>query len=250
LNLRGSLFSDFYVERVFAMKCSHFFQLVLACMAVLVATAGQVQAAVFENFKGTNAFGYSEETRSADLTFGTVLNSTTTTTINQMEFRWRPNVDMDVTFYIWHSSLGGSFGSVDWTPIGNNVLFSQTKSFSAVAGPVDYYLVTDPFSFTFLPNHRYDIGIQGSTGDLTGSWDFKGGFFDINTIEGGFESINLNANIFGGQSDVGYAGVDPHVRLSTVPEPTSLAVFGIGACFAGVGATRRRRREKHHQATA
>jgi hypothetical protein len=129
-----------------------------------------------------------------------------------------------------------------------NVLFSQTKSFSAVAGPVDYYLVTDPFSFTFLPNHRYDIGIQGSTGDLTGSWDFKGGF--INTIEGGFESINLNANIFGGQSDFGYAGVDPHVRLSTVPEPTSLAVFGIGACFAGVGATRRRRREKHHQATA
>jgi hypothetical protein len=37
--------------------------------------------------------------------------------------------------------------------------------------------------------------------------------------------------------------------LSTVPEPTSLAIFGIGACVAGLGAARRLRREKQKVAT-
>ncbi len=37
---------------------------------------------------------------------------------------------------------------------------------------------------------------------------------------------------------------------STVPEPSSLAVFGIGACVAGLGAARRRRREKQQAAAA
>jgi hypothetical protein len=32
--------------------------------------------------------------------------------------------------------------------------------------------------------------------------------------------------------------------VAAVPEPSSLAVFGIGACAAGLGAARRRRREK------
>ncbi len=38
--------------------------------------------------------------------------------------------------------------------------------------------------------------------------------------------------------------------IAAVPEPTSLAVFGLGACIAGIGSARRRRREKHHEATA
>ncbi|MFN7681135.1 MAG: PEP-CTERM sorting domain-containing protein, partial [Planctomyces sp.] len=35
-----------------------------------------------------------------------------------------------------------------------------------------------------------------------------------------------------------------------VPEPSSLALFGIGACIAGFGAARRLRREKQQEATA
>ena len=43
-----------------------------------------------------------------------------------------------------------------------------------------------------------------------------------------------------------------NVRFSAaaVPEPASLAVFGIGACIAGFGAARRRRSEEHQAATA
>lgn len=37
---------------------------------------------------------------------------------------------------------------------------------------------------------------------------------------------------------------------ATVPEPTSLAIFGIGACVAGIGAGRRRRHETQQEAAA
>ena len=37
--------------------------------------------------------------------------------------------------------------------------------------------------------------------------------------------------------------------VSAVPEPTSLALFGIGAVVAGVGAARRQRRDKKLAAT-
>jgi len=38
--------------------------------------------------------------------------------------------------------------------------------------------------------------------------------------------------------------------VASVPEPSSLALFGIGGCVACVGAARRRRREKNQEATA
>jgi PEP-CTERM motif len=215
------------------------FTIVLVASSVVASMPSTASAVpIFNNFKGTGATNYVEETRNASFTFGTVLNSTATTSIDQMEFRWRPNNDMDVTFLIFDSQLGGLFGTVDWTPIGNNLLFSQTKHFSASGGPVDFDLVTDPFTFTFQPNHRYDIGILGSAGTLTGSWDIQNGTGNINTVQGGFESINRNANLTPTRSGEGYAGVDPHIILSTVnqvPEPASLVLLGIGIVALGIG---------------
>jgi hypothetical protein len=40
------------------------------------------------------------------------------------------------------------------------------------------------------------------------------------------------------------------VFATTVPEPSSLAIFGIGAYVAGIGAARRRRREMLQETTA
>jgi hypothetical protein len=42
----------------------------------------------------------------------------------------------------------------------------------------------------------------------------------------------------------------PSIGSTAVPEPSSLALFGIGACVAGIGACRRRRREKQQQPMA
>jgi hypothetical protein len=219
----------------------------LAVAFLLAGIAGHAHAdVIFDNFKGVEAENYVEETRNGNVTFGTVLNSVAVTTITGIQFRWRPNMDMDVTFLIFDSELAGNFGSVNWVPIGNNLLFSQTKHYSAVAGSVDFYLSTDAMTFTFLANHRYDIGIVGSDGTLTGSWDIQNGSGNINTIQGGFESINANANLLSSPlgSDAGYAGVDPHIRLiaadaAAVPEPDALYLLAIG--IAGMGYLTRRR---------
>ena len=62
---------------------------------------------------------------------------------------------------------------------------------------------------------------------------------------------NPAANLFqesGGS--IGRVELSYKSSVSAVPEPSSLALFGIGACVAGIGAARRRRREKHQDATA
>lgn len=217
---------------------------ILALATVWLIATGSAQASIiFDNYKGPGASQYVEETRNANFTFGTVLNVTQTTTISGIEFRWRPNDDMNVTIGIFDSQLGGNFGSVNWSPVGNNLLFSQTLAVTAVAGPVDYYISTGPMSFTFLAGHRYDIGLVGDAGTLTGSWDIQNGYGQINTVQNGFESINANANLTFSpfRSDYGYASVDPHIRLSAnaVPAPAGLVLAGLAA--PALGLIRRRK---------
>jgi len=212
--------------------------------ALTISTAPAQAAIIFDNFSGTGAPDYVEETRNATFTFGTVINVLNTTLVNDIALRYRINNDMDLTLGIWDSDLAGTFGSLNWTPVGNNLLYSQTMAVTTTA-LLDYVTFAN-VDFTFQANTRYDIGVWGSTGSLLGSWDIDNGSGNINTVQGPFESINHNANIAPGSSNQGYAGVDPHIRLITddvraVPEPMTLALFGIG--LVGVGLSSKRRKQ-------
>ncbi len=196
---------------------------------------------IFENYKGAGATSYTEETRPATDTFGTVVNTTADITINKIEFRMTPLNDMNVTIGIFESELTGTFGSVNWTTTGNALLFNQTKFVAAPGGSTpDYDIVTDPFSFTFLANRRYDIVVVGDTGSMIGSWDIQNGDGSINTVQGGFESINQNSNnsLTPFASNVGYASVDPHIRLSSgvapVPLPATLPLAAVAIAALGL----------------
>lgn len=209
-----------------------FFSAAALLCAPLAQAAPQV---IFDNFKGTDFPSYNEIEYQFWYTYGTVINSTVKTTINGVQFRMRPNTDLDLIFMIWDSQLSGRYGSVDWTPRGNTPEFSMEKHFTAQSGPVDFYLSFEGFSFTLEPDHRYDFGVFSPDVEnqhLTGSYDQQNGSDQINTVQNGLESINMQATVTNYFSEHGYGRVDPHIRLlqnaSPVPEPGSLALVGLG----------------------
>jgi hypothetical protein len=88
------------------------------------------------------------------------------------------------------------------------------------------------------------VGPNSRTFDLTGfATANAGGTFRLSFEE----QDNLSFfNVFVDNVSFKTTFVEP----AAVPEPASLAVFGIGACIAGFGATRRRRSENPQSATA
>jgi hypothetical protein len=220
----------------------------LLAATMLAATAvGANAAVIFDNFAGLGGAGgpgYTEETRNSNGTFGAVVQFTADTTITGLGVRYRVNNDQDIRFMIFDSLLGGTIDGIAYAGNGG-LLYQQVKSFSATAS-VDF-IYSDPLSFTFEAGRRYDIGIVGSTGTLTGSWNFPGNCSrQVAYTEGNAQSIYGNANFsgFGEPMTGGYACVDPHIQLladngTDVPEPAMLGLFGLGAI--ALAAARRRR---------
>ena len=221
------------------MRCFQLFQLVVSCMAVLVATAGQVQAAVVT---------YTDKT-----SFMAALASSSTDNFDDLD-----------TFIYFNSPLNRTVGPYTYQA-------TVSQGFFTVGSMSDVWFSTnaqdDPMNFTINAGGPTAVGgyffSTDTSGDLisdTVSVSINGGLFAQSV------STNSATNFFGWVSTDGtpisslrvsasvYATVNDLIlgtgTVSAVPEPSSLAIFGIGAYVAGIGAVRRRRREKQQETTA
>jgi hypothetical protein len=140
----------------------------------------------------------------------------------------------------------GTSSGFQSSPVGWTLVSSGSGTLAGLNNPSEFN-VSD-FSLGF--------GVTGIAIDASSSWghDYTDGT--------GSNQFYSNADLsltFGSATNVAFSGAvfTPRVWNGTieysttaVPEPSSLALFGIGACIAGFGAARRRRREKQQEATA
>jgi hypothetical protein len=203
-------------------------QLTLACVAVLVATAGQVQAGVITTLFNANNAGGPGGAVYFDID---VLN---------------PN---GITIEkIFTNSNATVLGSMDiYTPAGWTLVSSGSGTLAGVNNPSEFN-VSD-FSLGFGVT-GIAIAASSSWGHVYTNGNGSNQFYsnaDLSLTLGSATNSAFDASVFTPRI---WNGTIEYSTTTAVPEPSSLALFGIGACIAGFGAARRRRREKQQGATA
>lgn len=209
-------------------------QLAVACAAVLVTTVGQVQAAVLTMDQGRHySLNYDNGGMGTGRGVGFQANQDFQISSLGIDLRVPDSATAPLyTFELFSSSDGSTTGSLLSAVTFNLVVGSgyQDQGFN--------YAITKD-SFYVINFSRVDDQHLGQLGTKY-SWEDRGVFvphdYGILTVLEGFEGANPNSsNPLIPHMRIGYAGV------SAVPEPSSLAIFAIGACVAGFGGRRRRR---------
>ena len=208
-------------------------QMAVACVAVLIATAGQVQAAVIFGFRqsGGNVLMQSSGT----------LNTANLVPVGAsgwggvgVETNSPPESDI-----MGDTTMGGintAFrfnGGTDLTPWVGNMFTISNFGWSSSG--------TTQFTTYFLSNGFRTPGIGIGSEDLIGSlwtpnvsWSKPGTLASLGLTVGTYTITDATTSEF--------ISIQIGDQVGAVPEPASLAIFGIGACV--VGLARRRRREK------
>lgn len=140
----------------------------------------------------------------------------------------------------------GVSGAVDlkfmiWDAAGANILYQQVKSVSGLG--TGTLVMSNPMAFTLNAGQTYDFAILGN-GDYNVSYFFTPTTFSQN----GLSLVNNNRNY--GSYDTpalqGEASASVALRINgtqtTVPEPTSVALFSVGLTALGIASRRKRRR--------
>lgn len=220
-------------------------QMVVACVAVLAATAGQVQAGIITTQFNSNN-GQSGNMFDVEVSGNSLL-------VTSLDLNLAPGL-WDIKLYTKMGTYQGfETNPAAWTLVDSVAgVFSNGKNNPT---PVDF------LDFGLLANTRYGIYVTttstGSSQPGTGAMRYTDG-----SAVGNIAASNSDLSIFQG-AGINYPfgeTYEPRIwngsihynvqSVSAVPEPSSLAMFGIVACVAGLGAARRRRCEKQQKATA
>lgn len=213
-------------------------QMAVACVAVLVASAGQVQAGfVTFNLNPDNSY-FVTPILSDGFTFSDLVAT---------DFGTAENLDSS-------SATNGTVHLMDWTTSGSlsaaRMEATDSSLFSLSAFDFTSGYLDGSSEATLLTVTGYDsVSSVVATATFTpGDWSVLA--FTTLSLPGSFQNLQfVTLEATGGSFNRN--GYDNFVvNSAAVPEPSSLALIGIGACFAGVGAARRRRREKQQEATA
>ncbi|MCY3011604.1 MAG: PEP-CTERM sorting domain-containing protein [Planctomycetota bacterium] len=212
-------------------------QLMVAFVAMLVTAAGQVQAAllidagpssILDGFFGGNYVAGSEFTTSSSLTIRSL--------------GWLDAEGDGLLFNhqvgLWGTGSQTLLASAVVTPLSPTIasangtakwFMENITPFTIEAGTYRIAGLVGPNDHNALSDNKIGNGVTISagyvrTGFPNGGFNFPGLTFDSEAVR-----ATLSTDF---------------VSAAAVPEPTSLAIFGIGACVAGLGAARRLRREK------
>ncbi|WP_417749589.1 PEP-CTERM sorting domain-containing protein [Rosistilla oblonga] len=212
-------------------------QLAVACVAVLVATAGQAKAGVI-----TTGFTTNNGLIGAAGNFFDAVIASTSLSVSRMEVNTDTTGLLTVDVYTRPgTSVGFENSAAGWT------LQSSNSVTGAGAGSPTSVDVTD---FVLPASSTVGFFVWFSSGNIS----YTTGNVPVSNSDISLNFGSSTTNLFGGADFAPrtWSGTIEYAEASVnaVPEPTSLAVFGIGACVAGLGNARRRRREKQQEATA
>jgi len=240
------------------MKCFHLFQLV-ALVAVLIASAGQVQAAViWFNGDPNLVNGLSNELNSE--ISGKVyddFNVTSAVTVTELF----PNnfMSFSTSLAAWEIRSNVSVGNGGTLIAGGTSAATQTPNGFNAFGLTGYRINVSGLSITLSPGTYWLAVTPIDTLDGRSFVQTTSGANALGTPPGNnqnafFDSVYFGANFSPTSSDPQNQPYDysmgVNASMTAVPEPSSIAIFGIGAYVAGIGAVRRRRREKQQETTA
>lgn len=219
--------------------------LAVACVAVLVAAAGQVQAAfIISNFPQANDSNFSTISGSSgnfSKAAGFTLPAGHDYSLDSVDLRLTRN-DAGATMQL------DLFADVGGNPAGSPLVSFNIPSFSGT-GNVTFTTVTP---FTLLASTTYWLAATGTSPTAVGI-NWLGSSPRI-TPTGIATSAGYRFNSSGTYPPVTSSGIFNTYQINgsaitAVPEPSSLAMLGIGGGVMGIVCIRRRRGERKQAAT-
>ena len=226
-------------------------QLAVVCVAVLVATAGQVQAGMITSYKMTNVrlsgFGSWGHTYFGSITpsgslfdysggSGTINDGVIGTGhFNTHHFR----KDDQSTTTLVLDQIYSQFSEIRlYSFVGNNLIPGNITSVDVTIGGMTQTISTTGFggaSIGHLNSHEL-LSLVGTPLEFV---------IGDSILLSNVQTISPNS-VWYSISEATFVASQSQV----VPEPTTFAMFGIGACVMGFRAARRRRCKKNQIATA